>query len=238
MDSDNVYEVVVEAMDDNSTSGSGGTKTGTYAVAVTVTNVDETPEITSTSTAHEAPSFEEIEWDAATVDLDVQTYTARDEEDGTQPITWSLGGVDGGDFNIMTNATNGEGVLSFKNRPNFEDPKGTPEMAGDPADNTYEIIVKARDTTSKTRDYPVTVTVTNIDETPEITSKPAFMDLDFPETPYDSATPPGVVATFNARDEEGDEITWSLDCCRPSHFRHFKERERRGGIDLFDRKRA
>ena len=217
MDSDNVYEVVVEAMDDNSTSGSGGTKTGTYAVAVTVTNVDETPEITSTSTAHEAPSFEEIEWDAATVDLDVQTYTARDEEDGTQPITWSLGGVDGGDFNITTNATNGEGVLSFKNRPNFEDPKGTPEMAGDPADNTYEIIVKARDTTSKTRDYPVTVTVTNIDETPEITSKPAFI-ISFPETPYDSATPPGVVATFNARDEEGDEITWSLDAADRAIF--------------------
>ena len=217
MDSDNVYEVVVEAMDDNSTSGSGGAKTGTYAVAVTVTNVDETPEITSTSTAHEAPSFAEIEWDAATVDLDVQTYTARDEEDGTQPITWSLGGVDGGDFNITTNATNGEGVLSFKNRPNFEDPKGTPEMANGPPDNTYEIIVKAKDTTSKTRDYPVTVTVTNIDETPEITSKPAFI-ISFPETPYDSATPPGVVATFNARDEEGDEITWSLDAADRAIF--------------------
>ena len=191
MDSDNVYEVVVEAMDDNSTSGSGGTKTGTYAVAVTVTNVDETPVITSRSTAHEAPSFEEIEWDADPnlVVLDVQTYAARDEEDGIVSITWLLGGDDVGDFTITTNTTTGEGVLAFRNEPNFEDPKGTPEMAGDPADNTYEIIVKARDTTSKTRDYPVTVTVTNIDETPEITGMPAFIIFEFPETPYDSDDP-------------------------------------------------
>ena len=211
MDSDNVYEVVVEAMDDNSTSGSGGFKTGTYAVTVTVTNVDETPEITSTGTAFEAPSFAEIEWDAdpTLVVLDVQTYIARDEEDGIVSITWSLGGDDAGDFMITRNALTGEGVLAFRDNPNFEAPKGTPEMAGDPEDNTYEIIVKARDTTSKTRDYPVTVTVTNIDETPEITNPPPHF-FDFPETPYDSDIPPGVVVTYTARDEEGQEITWAI----------------------------
>ena len=82
-------------------------------------------------------------------------------------------------------------------------------MAGDPEDNTYEIIVKARDTTSKTRDYPVTVTITNIDETPEITGMPPDL-VDFPETPYDSDIPPSVVATYTARDEEGDTITWRV----------------------------
>ena len=211
MDSNNVYEVVVEAMDDNSTNGSGGVKTGTYAVTVTVTNVNETPEITSTGTAYATPSFAEIEWDAdpTLVVLAVQTYTAEDEEDGIVSITWSLAGDDAGDFNITTNTTTGEGVLAFRNNPNFEEPKGTPEMAGDPEDNTYEIIVKARDTTSKTRDYPVTVTVTNIDETPEITGMPPDV-VDFPETPYDSDILPGVVATYTARDEEGDLITWRV----------------------------
>ena len=123
MDSNNVYEVVVEAMDDNSTSGSGGTKTGTYAVTVNVTNVDETPVITSTGTAHEAPSFAEIEWDAATVDLDVQTYTARDEGDGIVSITWSLGGDDAGDFNITTNTTNGEGASHSATIPTSRIPR-------------------------------------------------------------------------------------------------------------------
>ncbi len=211
MDSLNVYTVVVEAMDDNSTNGSGGVKTGTYAVEVTVGNVDETPKITSTGTAYATPSFAEIEWDADPdlVVLDVQTYTAEDEEDGIVSITWSLAGDDAGDFNITTNTTTGEGVLAFRNDPNFEEPKGTPAMAGDPADNTYEIIVKARDTTSKTRDYPVTVTVTNIDETPEITGMPLDV-VDFPETPYDSDIPPGIIATYTARDEEGDLITWRV----------------------------
>ena len=202
--SGNDYVIVVRATDANSL----GPLTGTFAVTVTVTNVNETPEITSTGPAYATPSFAEIEWDATSADLEVETYTARDEEDGTQPITWSLGGVDVGDFNITTNTTNGEGVLSFKNRPNFEEPKGTPAITGEPEDNTYEIIVKARDTTSNIRDYPVTVTVTNVDETPEVTG-PAN-NLDFPETPYDSDVTPIDVATFTARDEEDQTITWGL----------------------------
>ena len=212
MDSNNDYEIVVQARDDNSL----GPLTGSYTVIVTVTNVNETPEITSTGTAFEAPSFAEIEWDAATVDLDVQTYTARDEEDGIVSITWSLGGGDAGDFRTTRNTLTGEGVLAFRNVPNFEDPKGTPEMAGDPADNTYEIIVKATDTASNARDYPVTVTVTNIDEKPEITT-PSLI-IDFPETPYDSDTPPGVIRTFTARDEEGDVITWSVEANDEDYF--------------------
>ncbi len=170
---------------------------------MTVTPVNETPEITGGS---ETPTFAEIEGDASTADLEVETYTARDEE--TETISWSLAGTDAGDFSINPNS----GVLSFASRPNYEMPADadtdTTDSVDDAMDNDYAIIVKARDTASNTRDFPVIVTVTNVDETPEVTG-PANMP-NFPETPYDSMVTPNDVATFSARDEEMQVITWTL----------------------------
>ena len=137
---DNEYRIEIEADD-----GQGGV--GDFPVVVTVTNVDETPEITTTAASHTAPSFMEIEYDATSADLNVVVYAARDEEDGTTGITWSLSGTDAGDFTISTDTATGMGTLTFRNRPNFED-----AVDGD-TDNDYEITVRARDTTSplKTR---------------------------------------------------------------------------------------
>ena len=173
--SNNEYKIVVEADDGQGESNS----VGTFDATVTVTNVNETPEITG---GDDAPFFEEIEWDADTADLTVETYTARDEE--TETITWSLGGDDAGDFTIDSST----GKLSFAQRPNYEMPAGTPATPGDEPDNTYQIVVKARDTNSNTREYPVTVTVTNVDETPEITDPPADI-TDYPRLPT-IPTPP------------------------------------------------
>ena len=204
MGSGNDYEVTVEATDDNPL----GNLTGNFTVTVRVTNVDETPKITTVGPTYEAPTFDEIEYDAETADLDVVTYAATDEEG--EAISWSLSGDDAGDFTIDSSG----GLLSFRNRPNYEDPMGTPATPGDDPDNTYEFVVKATDastsgnTARNTRELPVTVTVMDVNETPEV-SGPAD-DTDFPETPYDSDEPPAVVATFTARDEEMQDITWSL----------------------------
>ena len=174
---DNVYVIVVEADD-----GQGGV--GTYNVVVGVTNVDETPEITGGS---DTPSFAEIEWDANMADLVVETFTARDEEG--EAITWSRDGADASDFNIDSTT----GVLSFAQRPNYE-----ASTDSSPRDNVYDIIVKATDATPtpNTREFPVAVTVTNVDETPEIDGPDD--NLNFRETPYDSLGTPNV-ATFTAR---------------------------------------
>ena len=73
---DNIYEITVTASDGlDAVVG-----VGEYTVAVTVTNVDETPEITTTGPTHATPSFAEIEYDATTADLAVADYDARDEE--------------------------------------------------------------------------------------------------------------------------------------------------------------
>ena len=191
---DNIYDITVTAFDGlDAVIG-----VGEYTVAVTVTNVDETPEITTTGPTHATPSFAEIEYDATTADLAVADYDARDEE--SEAITWGLGGADAIDFTIDSTT----GVLSFAQRPDYEAPADS-----SPPYNVYDIIVKATDAapTANTREYPVAVTVTNVDETPEIDGPND--DPNFPETLYDSLVTPNV-ATFTARDEEGQNITWSL----------------------------
>ena len=131
----NNYEVIVQATDNNPL----GSLTGTYTVTVTVTPVNETPKVTTTGPSPRHPSFAEIEYDADSADLKVADYDATDEEGET--ITWSRDGNDAGVFTIDSS-----GVLSFINRPNYEDPKGAPATPGDDPDNSYEIIVKATDT--------------------------------------------------------------------------------------------
>ena len=198
--SNNLYVIVVEAND-----GAGGI--GTYDVTVEVTNVDETPEITSEKDTH---TFAEIEYDYeyAATDLAVYTFTARDEEDGIGGITWAVGGTDEGDFTISTGTGMGEGALFFRPNPppDFEDPDDHDR------DNVYNIIVKATDTTLpyKTRDYAVTVTVTDVNERPDISEN--FDGLqEYMEIEYDATGTRPDVHTFMAEDyDDMDTFTWSL----------------------------
>ena len=184
--SGNNYVVVVEADD-----GQGGV--GTFDVTVTVTQVNETPEITSNNATQ---TFDEIEYDATTADLEVDTFTGRDEE--TETITWSLVGTDAGDFSINS----ASGLLSFSRRPNYEMP------ADNGMDNVYDITVRARDTDNNTRDYPVTVTVMDENERPDIDEDtvPSYVEIEYDFT----GTRPGV-HTFTATDyDAGDTFTWTV----------------------------
>ena len=119
MSSGNDYVIVVEAND-----GEGGV--GTFNVTVTVTQVDETPEVTSNNPTR---TFAEIEYDYEYADMDLQVdiFTARDEEDGTGGIIWAVSGTDEADFTISSGTTTGEGVLYFRpnanrNIPDYEEP--------------------------------------------------------------------------------------------------------------------
>ena len=195
MGSNNTYEIVVEADDGQGESNS----VGTFTVTVTVTNVDETPEITTDGTTHTAPSFMEIEYDAATAVLTIADYDGRDEEE--QTITWSMAGTDAGDFTIdrMT------GVLSFAQRPNFPNF----EMPADNGtDNVYNVTVRARDTASNTRELEVIVTVTDVNERPDINEDTVSS---YAEIQYDSTGTRPDVHTFTATDyDDMDTFAWSL----------------------------
>ena len=189
-DGDNVYNVIVKASD--------GTNTGEIAYTVTVTDINERPDIDEDTVA----DYAEIEYDFTGTPGNVHTFTAEDYDD-MDTIAWSLEGDDEDDFEIGS-AT---GILTFKQdssagpRPNFETPRD------DDSDNVYEVTVVATDDDSPalSSKHAVTVEVTNVNEKPEITGTPSLVTT----STYDENTT-GNVADYNARDEEGSTIAWSL----------------------------
>ena len=140
---DNVYEVEIEASD--------GANADSLAVEVTVREVNEGPEVSG----RESLSFTENQ----TTERILARYSATDPEDPSATITrWSLSGTDGGDFTITEN-----GELSFRNVPDYDKP------ADSGKDNVYTFSVRASD--GRYYGYlPVTVTVEDVDEPPEITT--------------------------------------------------------------------
>ena len=175
---DNVYNFSVRASD--------GSLYDYLGVTVTVDDVNEAPTITTTSKT----DFTYRENGTVTI----YTFKASDPERGT--IYWSTSGADGSDFAISET-----GALKFTNPPNFESPQ---ESGLD--NNEYEVMVGARDDNFNTSSLEVTVTVTDVNEGPEVTGQ---QSLTFTENqPTDR-----VLATYNATDPE-DPFTlitrWSL----------------------------
>ena len=120
-DANNVYGLEVVATD-------GGGLRGTLEVTVTVTALNEGPEVTGSA----AFTVNENQ------DLAGAIYTARDPEavgGVTTTITWSVSGRDGGDFTIVRET----GVLTFRTPPDYERP------ADSNRDNVYEVTVRAHD---------------------------------------------------------------------------------------------
>ena len=114
-------------------------------VTITVTDVNEPPVISR------QPTVNYPENGAGPVAI----YTVTDPDSGT--ITWSLKGEDSEDFSI-----NG-GTLKFVTPPNFEKP------ADHDLNNVYRITVTASDG-SIPQEVDVTVTVTDVNESPQFPS--------------------------------------------------------------------
>ena len=167
MDSDNVYEIALRATDDPSFGED--ILTGTYNINIRVTDVNEQPEFLGTPKT-------DISWDEnvlASTELD--DYDARDEEG---PVTFAITGTDRGDFDLAS-----DGVLTFKQTPNFEDPQDSD------GDNVYNFNIVATDTlsgsTRRSATQAVTVTVKDLEE-------------------------PGVITVSNPDPGVGDEIRFDL----------------------------
>ncbi|PIB35276.1 hypothetical protein BFP72_07625 [Reichenbachiella sp. 5M10] len=133
-DEDNAYLINVIASD--------GVNTVNQNVTITVTDVDDTEPVFSSTTA---VNFAENETGTA------YTVTATD----ANTITYCLGsGNDESIFNIISTS----GVVTFKAAPDFESPADTDE------DNAYVINVIASDGVN-TVNQNVTITVTDVDDT-------------------------------------------------------------------------
>ncbi|MCM2343331.1 MAG: cadherin domain-containing protein [Alphaproteobacteria bacterium] len=117
----NVYDVIIQVSD--------GSLTDTQAIAVTVTNVNETPAITSNGGGTTASVT--INENSASV----TTVTATDP-DASTTLTYSIsGGADAARFNIDSVT----GVLAFILAPDYE----APTDSG--SDNVYDVTVMASD---------------------------------------------------------------------------------------------
>ena len=176
---DNEYEVTVRASD--------GRYYGNYDVTVTVEDVNEAPEFRSGSRT----SFSYRENGASAL----YTYRATDPEQGE--IAWSVSGADAADFEI----SEAGGVLTFREPPDFDDPDDSD------ADNEYLVTVVARDDQFNRAELAVTVTVTELNEGPEIAETPANTDITVRENSE------GALFDYSATDPEDTsaEITlWSV----------------------------
>ena len=184
----NVYDIIIGASD--------GALTDSQAVAITVTNVNEAPTITSAATA----SFAEN--GAGTV----YTAAATDPDAGTT-LTYSISGTDAALFNI--NAATG--AVTFKSSPNYEAPG---DVGGN---NVYDVTVGASDGTITTS-RAVAISVTNVNEAPTAITVSGSQSVQETVTSggtigtaYDPGTVQPVVATLAANDPDaGDTLTYSL----------------------------
>ena len=120
----------------------GGLDSNAATVSITVTAVNDAPQITSSST----PSVPENS-------TAVLTVTAMDIDLPTQSVTFSIaGGVDATLFTIDPST----GVLSFLTAPDFDQPSDAN------ADNIYNVQVTADDGSGHTTPQDLSVTVTNV----------------------------------------------------------------------------
>ena len=166
-----------------SVRASDGRNYGYLAVTVTVEDVNEAPAVTGTVT------FTYRENGTATL----HTFRATDPE--RSAIEWSVSGADDDDFAISET-----GVLSFASPPDYESP------ADSGRDNVYEVTVVARDDASNSGTLDVVVTVTDVNEGPEISGQ---QGLSFTENQQTER----VLATYTATDPEDTSAVitrWSL----------------------------
>ena len=189
----NVYQVTIEASD--------GTNTGTRAVTITVTNVNERPRISFEGVRFSYPEFPYD--DAYTDDFTYVSEVIEAFDEEGDPIAFTFSGVDSGFFGFESGELGGRYVAFFylPNHPDYEDPQDADE------DNNYELIVRATDGTNTT-EMPFTVTITPVNERPDIhdTPIPDHMELE-----YDFTGSRGVVHYYSATDyDEGDSIRWFI----------------------------
>ena len=149
MNGDNKYEVTVRASD--------GTMHDDRMVTVTVTDVNEAPEIIQGGLGISGMSSVPIEEGSGTA---VAMYTASGPEAAS--ARWSLSGDDMGDFRISSSG----GALTFGMVPDYEDPQDAD------TNNVYMVTVIATDSERNMAEREVTVTVTNMEEDGTVTLSP------------------------------------------------------------------
>ena len=165
---------------------SDGTNRDTLDVTITITDVNEGPEVTGQASRTVSENFDQV----------LATYTAVDPE-GSEVTRWTLVGSDSGDFTITDTGRDGgpyTAELRFRNPPDHDRP------ADSNRDNEYLVTIRPYDGRVY-GNYEVTITVTSDNEPPVVTGDDT---RDFRENGT------GNIYTYRATDPEGDDFTWSV----------------------------
>ncbi|MGQ3241627.1 cadherin domain-containing protein, partial [Shinella sp.] len=177
----NVYDVTIKATDATGLSD-------TQALAVTVTNVNETPVITSNGGGAKAAITIAENGKAVT--------TARATDPDKTAVTWSIsGGADKALFQIDAKT----GVVSFKSAPDFE----TPTDVGE--NNVYDVTIKATDAGGLSDTQALAVRITNVNDAPVISSNGGGR-----QAVVNAAENAKAVTTVRGMDPEKTALTWSI----------------------------
>ena len=146
---DNIYEVTVQATEEDDGDMQADELTGELDVRVTLSDHPEPPAVAGPASITDYP-------ENSPATRVVGTYTKSDPE--RQSTSWEeLAGADGGHFEI-----DASGRLRFQSPPDFEARGDAGDADGD---NVYEVRVVASDG-GLTGHRDVTVTVTNVNEPP------------------------------------------------------------------------
>ena len=183
------YESPTDANTDNAYeltfAVSNGTTTTLQELIITVIDVDEAPTITS------AP-------DASTPENNTTTFTASATDPESNPLSYSLSGTDATNFTIDP----GSGAISFTAVPDYENP------ADSDANNVYSLTLEVSDSTHSTS-QALSITVTNINEPPSITSATSTNILENTTT---------TIYTASATDPENNTLSYSLSATDAAHL--------------------
>ena len=184
------YEIPTDANNDNAYeltfAVSNGTTTTLQELVITVTDVDEAPTITSAA-------------DASTPEnTSTAIYTASATDPENNPLSYSLSGTDAANFTINPSS----GAISFTTIPDYENP------ADADANNVYALTLVVSDSTHITS-QALTITVTNIDEPPSITSAASTNILENTTT---------TIYTASASDPENGALSYSLSATDAAHL--------------------
>ena len=174
---DSSYNLRIWARGSNNTYGSA-------SGSLTATLDQTAPTITGPSSATGATSSVSVAENSTAI----HTFTANES------VTWSTSGTDSSFFSIASN-----GVLTITSR-NFESP------ADNGSNNTYEVTVTATDAVGNAKTQAVTVTITNVNEAPTISTNSS--NPTHSVTQDENST---TVITYAATDvDAGATLTFSL----------------------------
>ena len=191
---------------------SDGSLTDSISVTIKITDVDETPAVTTKDNEkpNNAPVFKDGSSTTRTVaentdsGIDIGSAVSATDDDKDDTLTYTLGGTDASSFSIDS----GSGQLKTSATLDYE------------AKDSYSVTITVSDGKGGSDSISVTINITNVDES-ALNNAPTFDDGDSTTRTVAEDTASGVdigSAVSATDDDDGDTLSYSLGGTDESSF--------------------